>query len=83
MRIKKGCANLEQSRETENIKKLPANLRKSSEMSNKKRTSEQTGRIPASGLGSAIERYANQLSEKRKDTRAGNQLFNDMLRGKR
>lgn len=41
------------------------------------------GRIPASELGSAIERYANQLSEKRKDTRAGNQLFNDMLRGKR
>ena len=41
------------------------------------------GRIQASELGSTIERYANQLSEKRKDTRAGNRLFNDMLRGKR
>lgn len=41
------------------------------------------GRIGASGLGGAIENYAKQLTEKRKDTKAGNQLFNAMLRGQR
>ena len=41
------------------------------------------GRISASGLGKAIERYAQELSEKRKDTKASNQLFNAMLRGQR
>ena len=41
------------------------------------------GRIAASGLGTAIEKHAKELSEKRKDIRASNQLFNDMLRGKR
>ena len=41
------------------------------------------GRISASGLGKAIEDYAKQLTEKRKDTKAGNQLFNAMLRGQR
>lgn len=41
------------------------------------------GRISASGLGSAIAKYAEQLTEKRKDTKASNQLFNSMLRGTR
>ena len=41
------------------------------------------GRISTSGLGEAIERYAQDLSEKRKDTKASNQLFNAMLRGQR
>lgn len=41
------------------------------------------GRICASGLGKAIEDYAKQLAEKRKDTKASNQLFNAMLRGQR
>ena len=41
------------------------------------------GRIAASGLGAAIEKHAKELSEKRKDTKASNQLFNDMLRGNR
>lgn len=41
------------------------------------------GRISVSDLGGAIEGYAKQLSEKRKDTKAGNQLFNAMLRGQR
>ena len=41
------------------------------------------GRISASGLGKAIEDYAKQLTEKRKDTKASNQLFNAMLRGQR
>lgn len=38
------------------------------------------GRIFASDLGKAIEKYSLQLSERRKDTRASNQLFNAMLR---
>lgn len=41
------------------------------------------GRISASGLGKAIEDNAKQLAEKRKDTKASNQLFNAMLRGQR
>lgn len=41
------------------------------------------GRISASGLGSAIAKYAEQLTEKRKDTKDSNQLFNSMLRGTR
>ena len=41
------------------------------------------GRISASGLGKAIEDYEKQLTEKRKDTKASNQLFNAMLRGQR
>ncbi len=41
------------------------------------------GRISASGLGSAIENYAKQLTEKCKDSKASNQLFNAMLRGQR
>ena len=41
------------------------------------------GRISASGLGKAIEDYAKKLTEKRKDTKASNQLFNAMLRGQR
>lgn len=41
------------------------------------------GRISTSGLGEAIEQYAQELSEKRKDTKASNQLFNAMLRGQR
>lgn len=39
------------------------------------------GRICASGLGTAIANYAKDLTEKRKDTKANNQLFNAMLRG--
>lgn len=38
-------------------------------------------RIPASELGATIERYAQELSEKKKDSKAGNALFNAMLRG--
>lgn len=41
------------------------------------------GRISASGLGKAIEDYAKKLTEKRKDTKASDQLFNAMLRGQR
>ena len=41
------------------------------------------GRIGASGLGAAIENYARELTEKRKDSKASNQLFNAMLRGQR
>ena len=41
------------------------------------------GRISASGLGTAIAQYAKELTEKRKDTKASNQLFNSMLRGQR
>ena len=41
------------------------------------------GRISASGLGKAIEDYAKQLTEKCKDEKACNQLFNAMLRGQR
>lgn len=40
-------------------------------------------RIPASELGATIERYAQELSEKKKDSKAANQLFNAMLRGQR
>lgn len=40
------------------------------------------GRISASELGTAIAHYADQLTEKRKDTKASNRLFNDMLRGR-
>lgn len=41
------------------------------------------GKISASGLGTAIANYAKELTEKRKDTRASNQLFNAMLRGQK
>ena len=39
------------------------------------------GRISASMLGKSIESYAEKLGEKRKDEKAGNALFNAMLRG--
>lgn len=38
-------------------------------------------RIGASDLGEAIEKYAVQLSEKRKNEKASAELFNRMLRG--
>lgn len=38
-------------------------------------------RISASELGVTIERYAQELSEKKKDSKASNALFNAMLRG--
>lgn len=38
-------------------------------------------RIPASKLGATIERYAQELSEKKKDSKASNALFNAMIRG--
>ena len=38
-------------------------------------------RIAASALGATIERYAQELSEKKKDSKASNALFNAMLRG--
>ena len=38
-------------------------------------------RIAASELGKTIERYAQELSEKKKDSKASNALFNAMLRG--
>lgn len=41
------------------------------------------GRISASGLGSAIAKYSEQLTAQRKDSKASNQLFNSMLRGTR
>lgn len=41
------------------------------------------GRISASTLGATIEQYARDLSEKKKDSKAANQLFNAMLRGQR
>ena len=39
------------------------------------------GRISASMLGATIEQYARNLSEKKKDSKASNVLFNAMLRG--
>lgn len=39
------------------------------------------GKIGASDLGTAIVQHAQELTEKRKDTKASNQLFNAMLRG--
>lgn len=39
------------------------------------------GKISASDLGKAIEGHAKQLSEKRKEEKAGNQLFNSVIRG--
>lgn len=53
------------------------------EAANLARRDLAAGRISASGLGKAIEDYAKQLSEKRKDEKAVNQLFNAMLRGQR
>ena len=41
------------------------------------------GRISASALGATIEQYARDLSEKKKDSKASNALFNAMLRGQR
>ena len=38
-------------------------------------------RLAASELGKTIERYAQELSEKKKDSKASNALFNAMLRG--
>lgn len=38
-------------------------------------------RIAASELGKTIEKYAQELSEKAKDHKASNALFNAMLRG--
>ena len=38
-------------------------------------------RIAASALGATIEHYARELSEKKKDSKASNALFNAMLRG--
>lgn len=38
-------------------------------------------RIAASALGATIEKYAQTLSEKRRDEKASNSLFNAMLRG--
>lgn len=38
-------------------------------------------RIAASELGATIEKYAQELSEKKKDSKASNALFNAMLRG--
>ncbi len=38
-------------------------------------------RIAASELGKAIEKYAQDLREQRKDEKASNALFNAMLRG--
>lgn len=53
------------------------------EAANLARRDLAAGRISASGLGKAIEDYAKQLAEKRKDTKATNQLFNAILRGRR
>lgn len=39
------------------------------------------GKIGASDLGTAIVQHAQELTEKRKDEKASNQLFNAMLRG--
>lgn len=39
------------------------------------------GRIAASDLGESIEKYAVQLSEKRKNEKASAELFNRILRG--
>lgn len=39
------------------------------------------GRIAASALGEAIEKYCAELSEQRKDEKASAELFNAMLRG--
>ena len=41
------------------------------------------GRIAASALGATIEKYANEMGEHMKDVKAGNQLFNGIIRGNR
>jgi hypothetical protein len=41
------------------------------------------GRIFASDMGKAIEKYAAQLVERAKDSKASGQLFNSMLRSNR
>lgn len=51
------------------------------EAANLARRDLAAGRISASGLGAAIEQYAEKLTEKRKDTKASSQLINAMLRG--
>lgn len=38
-------------------------------------------RIAASNLGATIEKYAAELTEKAKDSKASSALFNAMLRG--
>lgn len=38
------------------------------------------GRIGASEMGKTIEKYAKDLTEKRKDSRASDQLFNNIIR---
>lgn len=40
-----------------------------------------SGKITASQLGTKIEEYASQLTNKRKDEKASNQLINAMIRG--
>lgn len=52
------------------------------EAANLARRDLAAGRISASGLGATIEKYAEDLSEKRKDEKASGALFNQMLRGK-
>ena len=51
------------------------------EAAEKARRDLAAGKISTSDLGSSIENYAKELTEKRKDTRASNQLINAMLRG--
>ena len=51
------------------------------EAAEKARRDLAAGRIAASELGKTVEKYAQVLTEKRKDTRASNQHFNDIIRG--
>ncbi len=60
------------------------------EVSNIDREAEQiarynlgSGKIPASQLGAEIAKIANELTKKKKDEKAGDQLFNKMVRRER
>lgn len=75
--------------QAENYKAIRANIgldgvdKRSIDMeaANLARRDLAANRIPASELGATIERYAQELSEKKKDSKASNALFNAMLRG--
>lgn len=75
--------------QAENYKAIRANIgldgvdKRSIDMeaANLARRDLAANRIAASDLGKAIEKYAEELTEKAKDSKASNALFNAMLRG--
>lgn len=79
----------ERKAQAENYKSIRANMTLDSvdkhgideEAADLARRDLAAGRIAASELGKAIEKYAQELSEKKKDSKASSALFNAMLRG--